>query len=168
MYQEFAVDCKPNKKEITSMIVALVLAVLGVALTFFFWPCILITIISVCFAVWYKARLDYEYEYILTDDELTVDKVIAKSNRKQMASINLKEMELFTNDPSAVQYYRQGGKCTYKNYTGDPGQGSDCWILERTKEHPNLYEITCSPDMIKDIRRFYPQKTKMVMLSAKN
>lgn len=52
--------------------------------------------------VWYGAYLliqtrNIEYEYILTNNELDIDKIIARKGRKRVITINFKEIEVCAN-----------------------------------------------------------------------
>lgn len=166
IYDEYAVQTVPTAQEKGIRIALIVIAVLGFVGSLYIWWLIIPGIIATGLAIWYWPRLNYEYEYILSKDELNIDKIIAKQSRKSLASLNLQEMELFTNDPAEVRRFQASGQTKSYSYTGTPGQGQSCWVLIRTKSQPELFEITCNEDMIKDMRRAWPQKCKIQMKKA--
>lgn len=70
-------------------------------------------------AVWYVEYLlihtrNLEYEYILTNSDLDVDKIVAKRGRKRIVSINLKEIIICANveDSRFVHEYQNTANLT--------------------------------------------------------
>ncbi len=78
----------------------LVLAIL-VALCICFIPMEFMTIgfllvFGACYgAYWLISGMSIEYEYILTNGELDIDKIIAQRKRKRLATVNVKTFEAF-------------------------------------------------------------------------
>ena len=68
------------------------------------------------FLVWYFAitkfvrRYNIEYEYTLTESELDVDKIMSRSMRKKLLSVNVRSFEIMA--PLASSYYTD----SYKSY----------------------------------------------------
>ncbi len=62
-----------------------------------------------------------EYEYILTNNELDIDKIVAKSRRKRVCSIDFNHIELCASisDPTFTHIYNNSGEKTVKNLAGD-------------------------------------------------
>ncbi|MEE0944113.1 MAG: DUF6106 family protein [Clostridia bacterium] len=62
-----------------------------------------------------------EYEYILTNSELDIDRIVAKSRRKRVCSLDFKQIELCASvsDPTFASVYNNPGKKTVKNFAGD-------------------------------------------------
>ena len=62
-----------------------------------------------------------EYEYILTNNELDIDKIIAKSARKRMLTVNFREIEICANilDESKRNEYNNSNDKTLLKYYGD-------------------------------------------------
>lgn len=62
-----------------------------------------------------------EYEYILTNSELDIDRIIAKSRRKRVCSVDFKQIELCASasDPNFKHIYNNPGEKTVKNFAGD-------------------------------------------------
>ena len=97
------------KALITTIIVfdALLVCVL-LYLSFFLAPTIMLLVVAGAIYGGYKliTLLTIEYEYIYTNGDLDVDKIVAKSNRKRMVSIKCSEVE------------------KYGEYKGQPAPGS--------------------------------------------
>lgn len=62
-----------------------------------------------------------EYEYILTNNELDIDKIVAKSRRKRVCSVDFNHIELCASisDPDFLNVYNNHGEKTVKNFAGD-------------------------------------------------
>lgn len=78
------------------------------------------------FAAWWGAVLliksrNVEYEYILTNNELDIDKIIARRGRKRLCTIDFKEVEQCASisDPTFAGVYRNTEGKTVRNYAGD-------------------------------------------------
>lgn len=59
-----------------------------------FWPALIVAVLAAIGAYFCYMNSDIEYEYLYLDRELTVDKVMAKSNRKRVAVFTLERMEV--------------------------------------------------------------------------
>ena len=60
--------------------------------------------VGVCVYFAYK-QFEVEYEYILTNDELDVDKIIARERRKSVISVDVRSFEIFA--PVKDEYKRE-------------------------------------------------------------
>ena len=50
---------------------------------------------GVCYGAWILIKsFSIEYEYILTNSDLDIDKIVGKSRRKRLISLNLKNLEI--------------------------------------------------------------------------
>ncbi len=75
-------------------ILTIMLAVCFIFVGFVFPPLLLIGILFGVAAYFTYFNADLEYEYLYVDKELTVDKVMAKSKRKRVATFDLDKMEI--------------------------------------------------------------------------
>lgn len=93
---------KTTMKKTGIIIVAIILAV--IAMSFgggFIGPVILV---GVLFGASYLIRgMNLEYEYILTNNELDVDKIMNKERRKRCYTIDLKEINIMAHIDDAVR-----------------------------------------------------------------
>ncbi len=56
---------------------------------------ILLGLAAFCVAAYFaRMNTDLEFEYLYVDKELTVDKIMARSNRKKIAQINMERLEV--------------------------------------------------------------------------
>ena len=70
------------------------LTVCFVLLGFFLLPAMIIAVLLGVAAYFVYLNSDVEYEYLYVDKELTVDKVMAKSRRKRVATYDLGKIEI--------------------------------------------------------------------------
>lgn len=78
-------------KMLSSMLTICFLAV-GVIL--FMWQALIIGIVIGIAAYFIYMNANLEYEYLYLDKELSIDKVMAKSKRKKVASFDMEKMEI--------------------------------------------------------------------------
>ena len=94
---ETYVECLVKKKTPTYMkflkILTIMLAVCFILIGFVFLIGLLLGIIFAVIAYFVYQNADLEYEYLYVDKELTIDKVMAKSRRKRVATFDLNKMK---------------------------------------------------------------------------
>ena len=56
---------------------------------------ILLAIIAIGVGVWIAGNIGIEYEYIVTNDEMDIDKIIGKRKRKRMITVDIKKTTIF-------------------------------------------------------------------------
>ena len=78
-------------KMLSSMLAICFLAV-GVIL--FMWQALIIGVVIGIAAYFIYMNANLEYEYLYLDKELSIDKVMAKSKRKKVASFDMEKMEI--------------------------------------------------------------------------
>lgn len=100
---------------------------------------------------------DLEYEYLYIDKELVVDKVMAKSRRKRVASYNLDKVEIL----APVRSYHLDN---YKNRTAKVKDYSIGEELKPDLRYVMFYEggekiiLSPSPELIKLMKNVAPRK----------
>lgn len=83
------------------MALSIVLSLLVAAACVFFMlitgaiALIILAIISVGLGVWLAGNVGIEYEYIITNEEMDIDKVIGKRKRKRMITVDLRKATAF-------------------------------------------------------------------------
>lgn len=106
IFKEQLIAVKPNKKtsmKKTGIIIAgIILAVAGIAFGgAFIGP---LVVVGVLFGGSYLTKsMNLEYEYILTNNELDVDKIMNKERRKRCFTIDLKEINVMAHIDDAVR-----------------------------------------------------------------
>jgi len=88
-----------KKRTIKDYILVILIMLVAIVLLLFVIPMLgtfsLLAVALILFGTyWLIQRFDIEYEYILTNDELDVDKIIGKSKRKKLLTVSVKEFEI--------------------------------------------------------------------------
>lgn len=107
--------------------------------------------------MWYGYYLIFsmqniEYEYILTNSEMDIDKVMSKKGRKHLVSLDFKEISVCANVEDA------GHNSEYKNVKPDK-------VIDASgnKEHGNIYFVDFAKEGVRTRVIFQPT---MKMISA--
>lgn len=102
-YLEYIIKPKHTPKQLVLTILIFLLATVLAAATFmisFMEPLVMqfmfALIVAYYVGAWYLTRkFNVEYEYIVTNDELDVDKITAKSTRKRMLTVSSRKFDYF-------------------------------------------------------------------------
>lgn len=168
VYFEYLVKRKNNSKIMLYkilIILALIIVSAYLVKIGFSVPVILLPIlvlIGVCvYAVYYILGLfNVEYEYIITNDNMDVDKVVAKRKRKRLISVNLRNIEIMAPVSGAHE----------KDFGGNSFQGKidaavginekSTYFLICHSEKRGTVKLIFSPDerIIKAAKTFSPRK----------
>ena len=93
-YVEWLVKRKTPAYMTLLKILTIMLTVCFVLLGFFLLPAMIIAVLTGVAAYFVYLNSDVEDEYLYVDKELTVDKVMAKSRRKRVATYDLGKIEI--------------------------------------------------------------------------
>ncbi|MCH5337312.1 MAG: hypothetical protein J1E03_00890 [Acetatifactor sp.] len=116
-------------------------------------PCLLASV----GAYFVNMYADLEYEYLYLDKELVVDKIMAKSKRKRMATYTLDRMEIL----APIKSYHLDN---YKNRNVKEKDYSIGQVLQPDLRYAMYYEggekiiLSPSPEMIKIMKSAAPRK----------
>ncbi len=82
-----------------------------------------------------------EFEYILTNHELDIDRIVAKSRRKRLCTIDFRHIDLCASisDPAYTAIYANSNGRTVKNYAGD--LDATVYFVDFTKESEQMRVI---------------------------
>lgn len=117
VYEEYCFSIKPTIIEIIFRNVLFILGLLFTYYSFYLFLLIPIAMLLFMMAYYYQRSLKREYEYILINDELKVDRIIAKSSRKQIETYDLNNLKYLSyNNPEFHQKYANM-KYKRKRYT---------------------------------------------------
>lgn len=147
VFCEYIVKVKKNPVELTISALGIILAVilLGFSLFFLFTPFssfVLLIDAGVVYGAYILiTHYNVEYEYILTNGDIDIDKITAKRKRKRVLSFSTKEFEI-------VAPYKQG-----ENYTNVLDLG--------TRNYEDAYYAVFSKDGQKKTLVFNPPQ-KMI------
>jgi len=137
------------------IVLTVILGFLGI--TFMLWPALIIAVGTGIAAYFAYMNADIEYEYLYLDKEITIDKVMAKSNRKRVGVYTLERMEVLA---------------PIKSYHLDNYKNRNVKVLDYSigvEEQPDLryalyYEgglkliLSPSEEMVKVIKNVAPRK----------
>lgn len=119
-----------------------------------FWPIIVFAIIF--FAVILIKKMYVEYEYILTNNELDIDKITSRSNRKKVITINFLNIDIcapVTNE----QYKTTNNAVKVYDCTGDGLNG--VYFIDFSDEQGAKRVLFQPPvSYIEKVKRFNPSK----------
>lgn len=94
-YVECLVKAKQSVVAKFFKILLIVLTVVFCVIMLVFMPAMFLALATGVGAYFLNLYTDIEYEYLYLDKELTVDKVLAKSKRKRVATYSIDRMEVF-------------------------------------------------------------------------
>lgn len=121
-----------KKKETSDYIIIALITAAALVITYVFMLLLLmfssfasIILLLLVGAWWGAVQLiksrSVEYEYILTNHELDIDRIIARSRRKRICSINFKQIDVCASvsDPKFAHIYNNSNGKTVKNLAAD-------------------------------------------------
>ena len=163
LFMEHLVQHKRTGKDLLIMIGIIVgagiLLILSTLLLLFpatsgLW--LLVAVAIIFFAVLFIKRTSVEYEYILTNNELDIDKITAKSNRKRLITVNFADIEICAPVSNDAFASNQGISRTL-NCTGN-GNGAMYFIDFATEKGKTRVLIEPPVSYIESVRRYNPSK----------
>jgi hypothetical protein len=125
------------KKSVGTLALVIFIWFLAISLAVFFFmtsllgPLSAIVIIGILYGAWWlTTKFNVEYEYIVTNEDMDVDKIINKSARKRLASITLSKVERVEKfNPALIQNVKK-----------------ESLLFACGQNDPNAYLIVTSPD----------------------
>lgn len=93
-YVECLIKAKQSMAAKFCRVLLIVLTVIFCVGMLVFWPCLVLALVCGAGAYFIGLFTDLEFEYLYLDKELIVDKVMAKSKRKRVASYSIDRMEI--------------------------------------------------------------------------
>lgn len=157
-YVECLVKAKSSVMAVIFKLLLMVIAVISffgilIGISLAIIPCLLAAV----GAYFVNMYTDLEYEYLYLDKELVVDKVMAKSKRKRVATYTLDRMEIL----APIKSYHLDN---YKNRTVKEKDYSIGQVLQPDLRYAMYYEggekiiLSPSPEMIKIMKNAAPRK----------
>jgi hypothetical protein len=111
-------------------------------------------------AWWLITSANVEYEYIVTNMDLDIDRITAQRKRKRMLSVKSKDFEVCAkrNGPNYAEFAK--GSFKLHDYSADP-KSPDCWFAVAQYKGERVM-ILFDPDdrMVQTFRRFNPSRVK--------
>ena len=160
-YSEWLVKRKPPVYAIAVKAVMIVLCIFSVflALTTVLGVIALLVVGGISYFVFQNMNLEYEYLYV--NGELDVDKIMSKTKRKRVASIEMEKVELVAPLKShELDYYRNNKGIKIVDYSsGEEDHDIYAIILNGEKGMQMIY-FEPNNIILKDMRRIAPRKVK--------
>ena len=160
LYSEYLVKKQPTTKDAVIRYGLIALTVLFAAAGLFMIPLLLIVAVALAAACYFIIpKTDMEYEYLFVNGELDIDAVMAKSKRKKVKSLDIREADLIAPlNSHRMDYYNGNTKLKTLDYSsGDPSHRRFAVI---TKSENENCRIIIEPDehMIQAIKNSAPSK----------
>ncbi len=160
LYSEYLVKKQPTTKDAVIRYGLIALTVLFAAAGLFMIPLLLIVAVALAVACYFIIpKTDMEYEYLFVNGELDIDAVMAKSKRKKVKSLDIREADLIAPlNSHRMDYYNGNTKLKTLDYSsGDPSHRRFAVI---TKSENENCRIIIEPDehMIQAIKNSAPSK----------
>lgn len=102
--------------------------------------CLLGVVGAVWLGVYLMQGLNVEYEYIVTNDDLDIDKISGKRKRKRLISVDLKSVDEF------YPYLNDTELHTDVTVLAEDGTGYDMWYIYIETESSGKVAIIFNPD----------------------
>lgn len=156
-FKEQLVSRKPDTSVFIKKAGIFVIAVFIAVMLFIFLNVLSLILIALLFwGAYYLIRsFDVEYEYICTNGDLDIDKIIAKSRRKRLTTVDIK---------NAVDFGSVNGKIFNKEYStidassGDNDNENTYYLAYRDSKYGMCYVlISPNEDMLEVIKTYLPR-----------
>lgn len=143
-----------------SIVLAIVLLIVCMAIKVISFLGLLLAVASI-YGGWYLMRnLNVEFEYAVTGGDMDVDKIIAQSRRKRLASLKFRNMEIMA--PATDAYRREmeapGIKTRIDASNGDPAHTYFIKFDGGEKLGPTLLLFSPNDRIIQDAKNVAPRK----------
>lgn len=122
-----------------------------------FWPAFFVGLATGFGAYFVGMQTDIEYEYLYLDRELVVDKVMAKTKRKRVATYDLDRIEAFAPVKSYHLDNYKNRQCKTVYYTTKVEEKPDLRYVMYYEGNIKAY-LSPSPEMVKAMRSVSPRK----------
>lgn len=117
---------------------------------------IVITILLVALDIWLFWRMDVEYEYLFINDELSIDKVMAKSKRKTVFKVHMRDVELIAPvDSGEARPYQ---KIKIRNFSSRRSEGNVYLMIITEDDGCVGLKFEPSPEILAGMIRFDSDK----------
>lgn len=137
------------KKSVGTLALVIFIWFLAISLAVFFFmtsllgPLSAIVIIGLIYGAWWlTAKFNIEYEYIVTNEDMDIDKIINKSSRKRLVSITLSKVERVEKfNPALIQNIKSEN-LLFACDQNDP----NAYLIVASREDSKINYIVFSPN----------------------
>ena len=159
-YIEVLIERDRNKTYFLEKIVSYVLAIMLFFLTFITGSTLFLiggTLLGIV-GIFVIPNPDYEFEYLLLNKELSVDKIIAKSKRKSLASYDLNKMEIMCPLNSHELDRYRNNNIMVKYFSSDKEGITPYVIVYHGENGDELVYVEPDERFISAVKNLFPRK----------
>lgn len=166
-YTEQIINAKPGAKQFLLFAAAIILTAFGVVAALFISfstgaICVILGGIGIYFA---KLNMSFEYEYIFTNGDFEIAKIIAKSTRKNVCEIHdgdIKRILPFNSDKFQNELSVNADLNVKDFSSGDESKADDCFAFISNNNGKDLAVILELSDKNKDyLKTVYKNKVEL-------
>ena len=133
----------------------LILGALAMGLSILFLAGVVAGVVGACVI----PNPDYEFEYLFINKELSVDKIIAKSKRKTLASYDMEKMELMCPLTShELDSYKNRKNIIVKNFSSGKEGVTPYVIVYHDDKGDQLVYVEPDEQFLKAVKSVFPRK----------
>lgn len=118
-YTEQLIKKQTTGKDRMIKILLILLTVVSVLIIFIFPFGIILPVALIALDVFMFQRMDVEYEYLFVNGDLDIDKIMHKTRRKRVCSVNINDVEILA--PADSGDARQYQRAKTQDYTSASG-----------------------------------------------
>ena len=156
-YVECLIKKKSNPIKNFLRALTIMLAVAFIFLGFIFSPALIVGLLMAVIAYFVYMNAELEYEYLYLDKELTVDKVMAKTQWRRVAQYDLNRMEIFAPVNSYhLDSFKNRNAKSVDYSSGEAKQPEARYVMYYDSGEKVILEP--NEDMIKAIKNIAPRK----------
>lgn len=155
--EQIVVKRKDSTDNVKKIIIYTASVILAITAGYFLFPIGVLLAVGVLFGGYYLLTgLDCEYEYIITNGELDIDKIIAKRQRKTLITVNISEFTSF----GKVSSDANNSECTSVIALGE-GKADDYYAIFNNSSIGKVY-LAFSPNekTLETINRYLTRNLK--------
>ena len=164
LFLEYIIKRKRGVKEniITLAVVLSVPSLVYLSISLLVTPLAPLTIFVIALilflAYFIISRLNVEFEYIITNNELDIDRIVAKKTRKRLLTINLRKLDFVAPATTSAHKNELSKNATNIIYA-DSGIAENAYFLNFEKDG-QTYRVFLSPSqkMVETMKIFAPGK----------
>jgi uncharacterized membrane protein YdbT with pleckstrin-like domain len=148
----------PKRLFLKILIIVFCIAVAAVVLWFVNYLIAILLLIAIGWATWYLYGLqNVEYEYILTNSDLDIDKITAKRSRKRLITLSVSS---FTDWKKAENSDEKAANLTVIDVSGDKG---DVYIADCNHDRLGKIRLRFTPnaEFAENIEKVFPRELKL-------
>ena len=164
IYMEYMIKKKPDAavwtRRVTIWLTMGLVVLLAVASLPFFMSLAFLILPAACLLIWglkiLHKRLNVEYEYTLTNNELDIAAIYGQSRRKKLLTVDCRSFELFAPDKEEYKSEYESQTVTKRlDYSSSPKAERRCFAVFNDKGGARAVVFFEPTDRMKDAMKVY-------------